>query len=113
MNFGIVGWMGLFWALQIVANIFFKWGSDGTLKWISGFALGHTFGITSMAVLMVIYKTMNPNIAFGVGMGGAFLLSQVALAFVFKTDLSVVQYIGIGTVVVGMTLLAVGQPATI
>lgn len=113
MNFGIVGWMGLFWALQIVANIFFKWGSDGTLKWISGFALGHTFGITSMAVLMVIYKTMNPNIAFGVGMGGAFLLSQVALAVVFKTDLSVVQYIGIGTVVVGMTLLAVGQPATI
>ena len=113
MNFGVIAWMGLFWALQIVANIFFKWGSDGTLKWLHGFILGHTFGITSMAVLMVIYKMMSPNIAFGVAMGGAFLLSQIAIAVVFKTDLSVVQYAGIGTVVIGMTLLAVVQPASV
>jgi len=111
MNYAIAGWMVLFWALQVVANIFFKWGSDGTLKWLSGFLLGHTFGITSMAVLMVTYKSLNPNIAFGVGVGGAFLLSQIAIAWVFKTDLSVTQYVGIVTVVVGMTLLAVGQPS--
>jgi len=111
MNYPIIGWMGLFWVLQIVANIFFKWGSDGTLKWLSGFVLGHTFGMTSMAVLMLIYKSMNPNIAFGIGVGGAFLLTQIAISIVFKTDLAVTQYVGIATVVVGMTLLAFGQPS--
>ena len=49
MSYAIAGWMVLFWALQVVANIFFKWGSDGTLKWLTGFVLGHTFGMTSMA----------------------------------------------------------------
>ena len=112
MNLALISWMGLFWALQIVANIFFKWGSDGTLRWIYGFALGHAFGMTSMAVLMRIYKSLNPNLAFGIGVGGAFLLTQIAIVWVFKTELAPAQYAGILTVVVGMALIGAGSPAS-
>ena len=113
MSIVVTGWMGLFWALQIIANIFFKWGSDGTLKWAYGFGLGHVFGITSMAVLMHIYKSLNPNLAFGIGVGGAFLLTQLAIVWVFKTQLAPTQIVGILTVVVGMTLIGAGNPASV
>ena len=109
MSLTIIGWVGLFWTLQIAANLFFKWGSDGTFKWIHGFLLGHTFAITSMAVLMLLYKYLNPNIAFGVAFGGAFLFSQFALAWVFQTQLNWIQYGGVAAIALGMIALAAGN----
>ena len=62
-----------------------------------------------MAVLMLLYKHLNPNIAFGIAFGGAFLLSQFALASVFQTQLNWVQYSGVIAIALGMMALAGGS----
>ena len=98
-----------FWAMQIVAQLLFKWGSDTPGRAVWGFFGGHAFGVTSIIFLMLLYRTMNPNVALGVCFGGAFLLSQAALAVVYRTGLGAAQYVGILIITVGMVLLAVGK----
>jgi len=103
-------WIALFWGMQCVANLLFKWGSTSDSRWLWGFFGGHLFGVSSLWILMVLYKTMNPNVALGICFGGMFLLSQVAIALVFRSGISPVQYAGIAVITAGMILLAVGKP---
>ena len=98
--------------MQCVAGLLFKWGSTSDSRWYWGFFVGHLFGVSSMWFLMLLYKTMNPNVALGICFGGMFLLSQVAIALVFRSGISPVQYVGIAVITVGIILLAVGTPAT-
>ena len=100
----------LFWAMQVVAQLLFKWGSDTPGRWAWGFFGGHAFGVSSIVFLMLLYKTMNPNVALGLCLGGSFLMAQLALAFVYRTGVGPVQYLGIAAITAGMILLAVGKP---
>jgi multidrug transporter EmrE-like cation transporter len=99
----------LFCGMQCVANLLFKWGSTSDSRWIWGFCGGHLFGVSSLWILMVLYKTMNPNVAFGICFGGMFLVSQIAIAVVFKSGISMVQYAGITSITVGILLLVAGR----
>ncbi len=101
-----IGLLLVFWALQIVSQIFFKWGSDtpGRAAW--GFLGGQVFGISSIVPLMMLYRAMNVNVAMGIGLGGAFLTSQLAVALVFRSLLVPTQYLGIVAIAAGMFLLA-------
>ena len=101
--------IGVFWAMQVIAQLFFKWGSTSEARWLWGFIGGNAFGLTSVWLLMVIYKAMNPNVALGIGMGGSFLLSQLALALVFKSEVSFSQWGGVFAIVAGVILLAAGK----
>ncbi len=101
--------IGVFWTMQIVAQLFFKWGSSADSRWIWGFLIGNLFGFSSIWLLMMVYKSMNSNIALGICGGGAFLLSQFALALVFRAQVSLTQWIGVFAIVMGMVLLAMGQ----
>lgn len=105
-------WIALFYGMQCVASLLFKWGSTSDSRWFWGFFVGHLFGVSSMWFLMLLYRTMNPNVALGICFGGMFLLSQVAIAIVFRSDMSPVQYAGIAAITGGIILLAVGKPAT-
>jgi multidrug transporter EmrE-like cation transporter len=111
MSITTVLWIALFWGMQIVAQLLFKWGSGADSRWFWGFFGGHCFGVSSLWILMVLYRTMNPNIALGICFGGMFLLSQVAIAVVFRSGITPVQYAGIVTITVGMIMLAVGSPS--
>ena len=102
--------IGAFWAMQVVAQLFFKWGSAADARWLWGFLGGNLFGFSSIWLLMLVYKAMNPNVALGICAGGSFLVSQVALAWVFRSGISAVQWAGIGAMVVGMLMLAMGKP---
>lgn len=102
----------VFWALQVVAQLLFKWGSDTPGRWAWGFFGGHLFGVSSIAFLMLLYKTMNPNVALGICFGGAFLMAQLALAVVYRSGLATMQYAGILAITAGMIMLAVGKPGT-
>jgi hypothetical protein len=53
---------------------------------------------------------MNPNVALGICFGGAFLVAQVAIALVFRSGISTIQYMGIAAITAGMILLAAGKP---
>ena len=111
MIFRIGVYLAVFWAMQVVAQLLFKWGSDTPGRAVWGFCSGHAFGVTSIIFLMLLYKMMNPNVALGICFGGAFLLAQVALAVVYRTGLGVTQYAGILVITAGMVLLATGRPA--
>ena len=100
----------VFWAMQVATNLLFKWGSTAPGRWAWGFFGGHLFGVSSIAFLMLLYKTMNPNVALGVCLGGSFLLAQIALAVVYRSSLTPIQYAGIVTITMGMVMLALGKP---
>ena len=101
-------WILLFWGMQVVANLLFKWGSLTPENWIKGFVGGHLFGVTSAWFMMILYKSINPNVVFGICFGGAFFCVQIAIARVFHSELAISQYIGIIAIVAGILLLANG-----
>ena len=63
-----------------------------------------------MWLLMLVYKAIHPNTALGIAVGGAFLLSQIALVLAFKSKVAPVQWAGVAAIAVGMIALAAGSP---
>ena len=101
-------WLLAFWCLQAIAQIFFKWGSGAPGRWLFGFFGGPAFGVSSIGLLMMLYRTMNPNVALGLGMGGGFLLAHVLVAIIFHSRVSLVQCAGIAAIAAGMLMLTAG-----
>ena len=109
MKFWIGVYLVIFWAMQVVAQVLFKWGSTSEERWLWGFLGGNLFGFSSIWLLMLVYKTINPNIALGIAAGGAFFLCQIALAMAFKSKVTPMQWAGIVAIVAGMMALAAGK----
>lgn len=101
-------WLCIFWVMQAIAQLLFKFGSTMPNRQTLGFVAGNVFGASSIAFLMLLYRSMSPNVALGLGTGGGFLCAQIALAVVFKSNVTPVQYGAIGLVCVGMALFAIG-----
>jgi len=101
-------WMVLFWAMQVVAQLLFKWGSLPEGRWWLGFFGGHAFGATSILIIMFLYKTVNANVVYGISFGGMFLLASLALAIVYRTNITTVQYVGVVVITAGILMLALG-----
>ena len=101
-------WLVTFWIMQTVAQLLFKYGSTVPSKHTLGFVAGNVFGASSIWLLMLLYKSMNPNVALGLATGGGFLCAQIALAVVFKSSVSPLQYGAMALVSAGMALFAVG-----
>lgn len=99
----------VFLAMQVIAQLFFKWGSTPNGRWWWGFLGGNLFGFSSIWLLMLVYRSVNPNSALGICGGGSFLLAQLALAIVFSSHISVTQWAGVAAIFIGMLLLAMGK----
>ena len=104
----IVIYIITFWIMQIGAVVIFKFGGTADHRWIPSFIFGNVIGITSTWIWMIILKKMNPNVASGISVGGAFFLSQVALALIFHSRLTTIQIIGIAAIITGMLCLCLG-----
>lgn len=102
-------YLTVFWLMQVVAQILFKWGSVSETRWLTGFIVGNLFGFSSIWLLMLVYKVMNPNVALAMATAGAFLFGQIGLSVAFKTQLSPWQMLGVLSIVVGVVMLAMGQ----
>ena len=63
--------------------------------------------------MMLVYKVMSPNIALGTCGGGAFRLSLLALAWVSKSEVSLLQRAGHVAIVAGLILWAAGKSVTL
>lgn len=101
-------WLVSFWLMQAAAQILFKYGSTVPSKHTFGFIAGNVFGASSIWFLMNLYKSMNPNVALGLGTGGGFLCAQLAILLIFKSSVSPTQYGAMALVSVGMAMFATG-----
>lgn len=107
----------VFWGMQIFAALAFKYGSlEGSGKprktrWLGGFLSGNAVGMASMWLCMWLYVAMpsTPNVVAALAGGGAFVLSQVALAGVFKSRLNARQWTGIAVATAGLVLVGWGS----
>jgi len=104
-------WLVAFWAMQATAQVLFKFGSTEPSRWLWGFIAGNVFGASSIWLLMLLYKNMNPNLALGLGTGGGFLAAQAALAIIFRSHISPMQYVAVAAVAAGMAMFALGNKA--
>ena len=95
--------------MQVIAQIFFKMGSQNEDRWLFGFIVGNLFGFSSIWLLMQVYKAIHPNIALGLATAGSFILSQLALVIVFKAELVPIQWGGMLVIVLGVVMLSSGQ----
>ena len=103
-----VVWLVIFWIMQAVAALAFKWGSTSDGRWLTGFIGGNVVGASSIWFMMMLYKTMNANVAMGLAVGGGFLIAQVAIALAFKSSLTLVQFGGLIAITLGMYFLSTG-----
>ena len=105
-----------FWAMQIFANLFYKYGASAApgnrRRWFRGFVLGNLFGALSVLFLMRVFQLMpdNPNLAAVLSASGALIGSQIALAVVYRAPLSRLQWAGVILVILG-NLVAAGAAA--
>lgn len=103
--------LGSFWLIQAIVSIGFKLASVQEHRFLLWFCAAHSIGVPSLWLLVQLYKQMNASVAFGLGMGGAFLASQIALFVVFRPSVSLVQWAGVVAICGGMVMLAAGGGA--
>lgn len=108
MNAMNVLWLVIFWSLQVAAALCFKQGSMPGAARMVWFIVGNVFGGSSIWFMMELYKTMNVNVAMGIAAGGAFLFCQLFTAIVFKSSLTLVQYVGLLAITGGMYAVSAG-----
>ncbi len=101
--------------MQVLAQLAMKFGSIGTTalrsrRWWLGFALANGVGAPSILFFMELYGKFPdyPNLVAAVVPAICFLASQVALAVIFKSRLSRVQYAGIAMIAAGTILACLG-----
>jgi len=112
----LAGYLSIFWAMQISANVAFKYGSHTAAgrsrRWLAGFVGGNIVGASSIYFLMRIYEQMpeNCNLAAVLAGSGGFIGSQILLAWMWRSRLSLGQWIGIALVAIGTVIATLGQP---
>ena len=103
-------WLVAFWLLQTLADVLFKWGTTAKGRGAWGYWLGNLSITASTWPLMQLYRYLNPNYAFTLGIGGAFLCAQAGLALAFATRPSALNWAGYLVVAAGMALASFNGP---
>lgn len=98
--------IGMFLLFQVIANLFFKWGSMAPQHYWWGFALGNAVGITSILFMLGMYRAMPAAAVIAVGTGGTFLLNQVVMYLVYREPLSPAAAAGLVLIFAGILMTA-------
>ena len=98
--------IGMFLLFQVIANLFFKWGSMAPQHYWWGFALGNVVGITSILFMLGMYRAMPAAPVIAVGTGGTFLLNQVVMYLVYREPLSPAAAAGLVLIFAGILMTA-------
>ena len=102
-------WLMIFWAMQVGANLLFKYGTTAPGRYWFGFVIGNVLGASSIFVLMKLFSMMQVNVASALAGGGGFLALQVAFVLIFREHLSWMQYAGICAITLGMAMVNYGK----
>ena len=97
----------LFWSMQAAAQAAFGWGALVPSRWMAGFLIGNAIGVSSIFVLMRLYTGGDAGLACALGVGGAFVAGQIALAMVTRQSPALGQWACIALIAVGMVGYAV------
>ncbi len=114
----LAAYLVIFWAMQIFANVAFKYGSHGeagrSRRWLLGFISGNVVGASSIYFMMKIFETVpgNCNLAAVLAGSGGFVGSQLLLAWLFRSRLTFVQWAGIALVAAGTAVATLGGTGT-
>ena len=104
--------IGMFLLFQVIANLFFKWGSMAPQHYWWGFALGNAVGVTSIIFMLGMYRSMPVAAVIAVGTGGTFLLNQVVMYLVYREPLSPAAAVGLVLIFAGILMTALlNRPA--
>jgi len=112
----LAAYLSAFWAMQIFANVAFKYGSHGeagrSRRWLIGFISGNVVGASSIYFMMKIFEIMpgNCNLAAVLAGSGGFVGSQLLLAQLFHSRLTLLQWAGIALVAIGTTVATLEGP---
>ena len=96
--------IGMFLLFQVVANLFFKWGSLAPSHYWWGFALGNAVGMTSIIFMLGMYRAMPAAAVIAVGTGGTFLLNQIVMRLVYREPLSPAATAGLALILAGILM---------
>jgi multidrug transporter EmrE-like cation transporter len=99
-----IGSISVFVVMQVFVGIIFKWGSLKKERWLLSFIVANVTALISTWFLMTAYKYLNTNITYGVSVGSTFIISQVALSLIFKSKLSLAQWLILVIITGCMTL---------
>jgi multidrug transporter EmrE-like cation transporter len=97
---------------QTASGIWFKLAADrhgmSALGW---FIAANVAGFLCAICLPLALRGQHPNIIYALCMGGGFCALQLVSALLFRCPLSLVQWLGVAMVGVGLLCLALGAPA--
>jgi len=96
--------IGMFLLFQVIANLFFKWGSLVPSHYWWGFALGNVVGATSIIFMLGMYRAMPAAAVIAVGTGGTFLLNQIVMRLVYREPLSHAAMAGLVLIFTGILM---------
>jgi drug/metabolite transporter (DMT)-like permease len=99
----------VYYALNTLAFTISVLGGTSESLWLPLFILTNVVGMTGTWILMQLYKRMDANIATAVTLGGGFLITQIVISLLFKTELSVIQYIGVFVIACGLFFMVKGE----
>lgn len=108
-----VGLLAGFFAFQVAANLLFTYGAVHPGRYWLGFIAGNAVGVSSIWFMMQIYQRMNANVGMAIACGGSFVLVQLALFLLFDGRLTLVQWVGIAAIVLGILTTTLGGKAAI
>jgi hypothetical protein len=100
--------LGVFWIAQAAIAVIFKYGGTAQARWVPCYVVGNVIGVSSAYLWMLLVKQRHANVATGLAIGGGFLAQQIALALVYRGQLSLIQIVGIAAIVGGMFCLGIG-----
>jgi multidrug transporter EmrE-like cation transporter len=69
------------------------------------FILGNCVGLVVSISLTLALRGTNSNLIYAICLGGAFCALQLASMLLFKQPLSIVQWVGVAFVAIGLVLL--------
>ena len=101
---GRAGLLILYWGLGVAAALLIATGGRDPTHRVFYFVVGNVFGIASTWVLMKLYTRMNANLATALANGVVFMVFQLAAWRIWGSPLTLLQGVGIATVLAGSVL---------
>ena len=93
-----------FLILQIAANLLFKWGGSSPAHYWHGFLLGNAAGITSILMMIAMYRDLPAPVVIAVATGGTFFLNQIVMFLVYREHLTVPAWAGVFLILAGILM---------
>ena len=93
-----------FLILQVAANLLFKWGGGSPSHYWYGFLFGNLAGITSILMMIAMYRDMPAPVVIAVATGGTFFLNQIVMFLVYREHLTLPAWAGVFLILAGILM---------